>query len=309
MAVLFYSAVDDPVQWTESLHAVDPALDIRIWPEAGDLADIDVALAWLPEPGLLARCPNLKLIQSIGAGTDHIVADRLLPAGVPVTRLVDAALTSQMVEYVLLAVLSHHRRLAEYRAFQARSEWRQLPACDTGRARVGVMGLGVIGGAVARALADLGFPVAGWSRSQKSHPGIEAFHGAEALIPFLAQSDILICLLPLTAETEGILNAAAFAAMPEGAYVVNAARGGHVHEADLLASLDRGHLSGAWLDVCRIEPLPSESPLWRHPKVTLTPHIAGLVLPQSAAAQVVENIRRVRAGEAPLNIVDPRKGY
>ena len=308
MALLFYSKVDDPEEWTEALRRAEPALDVRVWPNIGDAADIDAALVWRPPTGMLASLPNLKAIFSLGAGVDHVFADAELP-DLPVVRLVDPALTSQMVEYVLLAVLHHHRRMDTYRAYQARSEWHQLPAADTGACRVGVMGLGEIGQAIARALAGFGFAVAGWSRTPKRMDGTESFYGADQLAPFLGRSDIVACVLPLTGETTGILGASAFAAMPKGAYVINAGRGGHLVEADLMAALDSGHLSGAWLDVCQDEPLPSENPLWRQPNVTITPHIAGWVLPRTASIQVIENLRRVLAGEPPRNIVDPARGY
>ncbi len=309
MAMLFYSKVDDPDAWAAALKRAEPSLDVRIWPELGDVADIDAALVWRPPIGLLASLPNLKVIFSLGAGVDHVFADAELPAQVPVVRLVDPALTSQMVEYVLLAVLHRHRRMDSYRAFQARGEWRQLPAADTVACRVGVMGLGEIGSAVARALEGLGFAVAGWSRTAKALDGIESFRGADQLTPFLSRSDIVVCVLPLTPETTGILDARAFAALPKGAYVVNAGRGRHLVEDDLIAALDTGQVSGAWLDVCQTEPLPIENPLWRQPNVTITPHIAGWVLPRTASVQVIENLSRVQGGDPPRNIVDPARGY
>lgn len=309
MALLFYSKVDDPEEWTGALKRAEPTLDVRVWPDMRETADIDAALVWRPPTGLLASLPNLRAIFSLGAGVDHVFADAELPVGVPVVRLVDPALTSQMVEYVLLAVLHHHRRMDAYRASQTRSEWRQLPAADTAACRVGVMGLGEIGGAIATALARLGFAVAGWSRTPKAFDGIESFHGADQLTSFLARSDVVACVLPLTPETADILDAPAFAALPKGAYVVSAGRGGHVAEADLIAALESGHLSGAWLDVCQTEPLPPDNPLWRQPNVTITPHIAGWVLPRTASIQVIENLRRVLRGEPPHNIVDPARGY
>ena len=308
MAMLFASSVDDPRAWGAALAAHAPELELRVWPDAGRADEIDSALVWRPEPGLLAALPALRVVFSLGAGVDHVFADDSLP-DVPVVRLVDPALTRQMVEYVVLAALHHHRRMDNYRAFQARAEWRQLAPNDAATRRVGVMGLGEIGRACAAALAGSGFAVAGWRRGAEAVPGIDCYHGVDGLGPFLARSDILVCLLPLTPETEGILGAETFARLPRGAYVVNAARGGHQDEAALLAALESGHLSGAWLDVGRTEPLPASSPLWRHPRVTLTPHIAGQVVPETAAAQVVENWRRVRAGQAPRHVVDPACGY
>ena len=316
VAMLFASAVDDAAAWRAALAAHAPELEVRVWPDAGRAADIEAALVWRPETGMLARFPALKAVFSLGAGADHVFADSALP-DVPVVRLVDPALTRQMVEYVLLAALHAHRRMDEYRAFQARAVWRQLPACDTASRRVGVMGLGEIGRACAAALAGLGFPVAAWRRGAGSDAGpapdpelgIPVYFGPGGLPAFLARTDIPVCLLPLTRKTGGILNAELFARLPRGAYVVNAARGGCQNEDDLLAAIDSGQLAGAWLDVCRTEPLPPSSPLWRHPRITLTPHVAGWVIPETAAAQIVANLRRVRAGLAPRNVVDPARGY
>lgn len=309
MALLFQSPVDDPVAWADALTRLEPALEVRVWPDAGAVDEIEAALVWRPPAGMLASLPNLKLIQSLGAGIDHIFADADLPDGVPVARLVDDALTRQMVEYVTLAVLHHHRRMADYRDFQARAEWRQLAPLETRHRRIGVMGLGVIGRAAAARLAEFDFQVAGWSRSGTAPADVEGFAGVDGLASFLARSDVLVCLLPLTPATEGLLDARLFAALPQGAYVVNAARGGHLVEEDLIAALDSGHLSGAWLDVFRDEPLPASSPLWRHPRVTLTPHIAGLVLPETASTQVIDNLRRVRAGQPPHHAVKVGRGY
>ncbi len=308
MALLFASTVDDPVAWAAALDAHEPGIDMRVWPDAAPVGDIDAALVWRPERGMLAGLPNLRVVFSLGAGVDHIFADSLLP-DVPVVRLVDPALTSQMVEYVVLAVLHRHRRMDEYRAFQAQSEWRQLPACDTARQRVGVMGVGAIGMACAQALQALGFAVAGWRRGGDHMTDMECFHGADGLGPFLARSDILVCLLPLTDETTGILDEELFERLPRGAYVINAARGGHQNEKALIAAIDSEHLSGAWLDVCETEPLPRGSRLWGHPAITLTPHIAGQVLARTAAAQVAANLRRVRSGLRPHNVVEAARGY
>jgi glyoxylate/hydroxypyruvate reductase A len=309
MALLFISKSDDPDAWRAMLAEGLPDLDVRVWPEAGDLSEIEYALAWKPEPGLLARFPNLKLIQSLGMGVDHIFVDPDLPAGVPVARLVDPDMVRQMGEYVIFAALRHHRRMDEYDANQRAGLWRQAGLRDTPLVRAGVLGLGAIGSDTSMKLAALGFQVAGWSRTPKSLEGIESFHGDDGFAAFLQRTDILVCLLPLTPETLGILDAAAFAALPKGAYVINLARGGHVVEDDLLAAIDRGHIAGATLDVFQTEPLPDGHPFWAHPKIHVTPHIAGLTNPRTSAAQVIENIRRVRSGEAPLNLVDAARGY
>jgi len=309
MAIVFHSTSDDPVAWEREMARHLPGEDFRVWPEAGNPAEIDAALVWKPPAGMLKRFPNLRLIASLGMGVDHVFADPELPAGVPVARIVDPDLVNQMSEYVILAVLRHHRKSDLYDQFQRDGRWRQLRPPATDACRVGILGLGAIGGEAARKLAMIGFPVAGWSRGPKTVEGVESFHGADGLDPFLGRSDVLVCLLPLTPETEGILDARAFAALPAGAHVVNVARGGHVVEEDLLAALDSDHLSGATLDVFRTEPLPADHPFWSHPKVRVTPHMAGLTRPETAAAQIAENIRRARAGEPLLNLVDPAKGY
>jgi glyoxylate/hydroxypyruvate reductase A len=309
MALLFISKSDDPDAWRAMLAEALPDLEVRVWPDLGDAAAIEIALVWKPKPGVLAGLPGLKLIQSLGMGVDHIFVDPDLPADVPVARLVDPDMVRQMSEYVIFAALRHHRRMDDYDANQRAGKWQGAGLRDTPEVRAGVLGLGEIGRDTARKLALLGFQVAGWSRTAKALDGIESFHGSAGLIPFLNRSDILVCLLPLTPETQGILDARAFAALPSGAYVINLARGGHIVEADLLAALDRGHLAGATLDVFETEPLPAGHAFWTHPKIHITPHVAGLTNPRTAAAQVVENIRRVQAGKAARNLVDAARGY
>ncbi len=308
--LLFVSNSDSKSAWKRRLEALDPSIEVRLWPDPGSLDGIEAALVWKPPAGLLATLPRLRLVLSLGMGVDHVFADPALPKGVPVVRLVDPDLVNRMSEYCALAVLRYHRNADAYDAFQRARQWKALPNEPAGASRgVGILGLGEIGRDLAAKLAPFGFRLAGWSRTPKLVPGVESYHGAEGFKPFLARSEIAVCLLPLTPETEGILNAAAFAALPKGAIVVNAARGGHVVDADLLAALDSGHVAAAQLDVFRQEPLPPEHPFWAHPKVRITPHNAGLTNPETAAAQIVENLRRLRAGERLLNVVDPARGY
>jgi len=309
MALLFLSEIDPARAWVPALEAALPGLEVRVWPEIGDPADVAYALVWSPPPGLLARLPNLKAVFSLGAGLDHLFRDPALPADVPVVRMVDPGLTRSMTEYVALRVLDWHRQAAAYRAQQARAEWRPLRQPLAPDRRVGVLGLGMMGGAAARALAGLGFAVAGWSRTARAETGIDAFHGAEGLAPFLARSEILICLLPLTPATAGILNAETFARLPRGAHLINAGRGAHLVEADLLAALDDGQLAGAALDVFAEEPLPPDHPFWRHPAITVTPHVAAIARPRTAAPVIAEAIRRIEAGEPPPHAVDRARGY
>jgi glyoxylate/hydroxypyruvate reductase A len=295
--------------WREELLALDPTLDIRLFPETGPVEDIAAAVTWNHPPEDLHRYPNLKLLISMGAGVDHLFRPPGPPPGVAVVRLVDRLLTTAMSEYVMLAVLRHHRQDEGYRALQAAREWEELPAPDTEATRIGILGLGNLGADAARKLAALGFRVSGWSRTPKELPGIATVSGNDALLPFLARTDILVCLLPLTPETEGIINARTLAALPRGAYVINPARGGHVVEEDLLAALDAGHVSGATLDVFRTEPLPVEHRFWTHPKVILTPHAASITIPRSVAPQVVDNLARLRDGRPLANVVDVSVGY
>ena len=309
MALVFVSKSDDPDEYSRAMQALMPELEVRVWPEVGDVAEVDFALTWKAKPGVLAGFPNLKAISSLGFGVDHLFDDPTLPDGVPLVRLVEATLTGQMSEYAILGILRHHRMLAGYGAAQAARSWgRKLPP-DTGATPVGLLGLGVTGADCAAKVAGLGFPVRGWSRAPRAVPGIDSFHGPDGLEPMLAESRFLVCLLPLTPETRGIINARTLAALPRGAYVINAARGGHVVDADLLAAIDSGHIAGAMLDVFDHEPLPSDHPYWAHPNVTVTPHIAGLCVPRLMAPQIVENVRRARAGRPLLNRVDRARGY
>ena len=311
-AVLFNAptgADNGPEEWRAALTRLDPGVDFRVWPDTGPVAEIEFALVWRPEPGDLRRYPNLKAIFNLGAGVDALLKDASLPPAVPIVRLVDRGLTIGMTEYVLLHVLRYHRGLPEMEAQQRRREWMPRPYPLPWRRRVGIMGLGVLGGDAAATLAGLGFDVAGWSRTPKALPGVKGFIGAAGLAPFLERSEILVCLLPLTAATAGILDAGAFAALPRGAAVINAARGGHVVEADLLAALDSGQVGHATLDVFAAEPPPSDHPFWTHPRVTMTPHVASLTVPETAAEGIVEGMRRARAGAALRHVVDLAQGY
>ncbi len=312
MALLFSSKGDDAELWRQALVAELPDLDFRVWtPDGeniGDPGDIEFALVWGPKRGAFKEFPNLKAIFSLGAGVDHLDG-RDLPEAVPVVRLVDPGLTRGMREYVIYWTLHYHRRFAEYADSTAAGVWRQLPQADTRNRRVGIMGLGILGLDAAAHLRALEFDVAGWSRSAKTLDGIECFHGADGLAAFLGGIEILICLLPLTPETEGIINADTLSQLPKGAVVINAARGPHVVDEDLIQALDSGHMAAATLDVFHTEPLAAGHPFWAHPNINLTPHAASLTVPETAARPVAENIRRIRAGKPPRPIVDFEAGY
>ena len=309
MALLFRSTVDSAARWRSQLTRLTQQLDIRVWPEIGDPAEIDYALVWRPEPGFLASLPNLKLILSLGAGVDHLLGDPRLPRHLPIVRLVDPHMTNAMSEFVVLQVLRLHRRDLDYRAQQQAGVWRELDQPNAAERRVGILGLGELGQDAGKKLKALGFDVAGWSRSEKAVAGVGSYAGAAGLPLLLGRSEILVCLLPLTAETEGILNARTLALLPRGAALVNAARGAHLVEEDLLAALASGQISAAVLDVFRDEPLPAGHPFWHHPRVVVTPHVAAFTNPSTAAPIILDNIRRFEEGLPLLNRVDPARGY
>ena len=309
-AVLLATKPNNLVLWRDALLKVDPTLEIRLWPDWGREEEIDAAVIWgaqyLQE---LRRFPKLGLIVSMGAGVDHLTLPPGPPPGVPVARLKDTMLTQGMAEWALMNVLRFHRQDPEYRALQASRTWEELPPPVTAERRIGILGLGEIGGATARLCAHLGFPVMGWSRGPKTLPGIETFHGPAGLDAMLARTDILVCLLPLTPDTRGVINTRTLGLMPRGGWLINGGRGGHQVQGDILAALDSGHLAGAALDVFEPEPLPADHPFWAHPKVFVTPHAASFTIPSSAAPQVVENIQRLRAGRPLINLVDFAAGY
>ncbi len=309
MSVAFVAPEEDAARWLEALRAALPNERFVVWPEVGDPAAVEVALVARPPAGALAQFPNLKLVQSLWMGVDGLLADATLPRHVPLARLVDPGMVAAMGETVLARVLDWHRHLFRYRAQQAEGVWRPLPQFMAADRSVGLLGLGELGRRVAAQLLQLGFRVCGWSRRARDLPGIECYSGADGLDRLLARSGALVCLLPLTAATRGIVNARILALLPEGACLINVARGAHVVDRDLLAALDSGRLAHAWLDVFHVEPLPAGHPYWSHPRVTVTPHVAALTEPRTALARVVENLERVRRGEPPLDRVDPAAGY
>ncbi len=309
MTILFYSEADSAEPWREAFAQHFPHIPFRVWPEPGSAENVRYALVWKPPRGFLGQFPNLRAILALGAGVDPIPTDPAFPRGVPLLRLVDVGFPQQMAEYAVYAVLRFQRRMGELETLQRRARWDQLDPFFIRDFPVGVMGLGVIGKIVALRLAALGYATAGWTRGPKQVEGIEVFYGQESLAKFLARSRVVVNVLPLTPQTENILDAAAFAAMPGGGYVVNIGRGGHVVERDLIDALDRGLLEGAMLDVFREEPLPASHPFWRHPKIAVTPHVAAPTIASQVQAQVIENIGRLERGEAPVGLVDLDRGY
>jgi glyoxylate/hydroxypyruvate reductase A len=304
----------NPTEWDARFRALAPGRDIRLWPDRiGNRADIAYACGWKVPHGLLAEFPFLKAIFSLGAGVDHLLGDPLLPA-VPIVRIVDPDLTLRMTEHVVLHVLMHHRRLRLYAAQQCDRLWRDHHQPAAKDVAVGVMGLGVLGRNAAAMLSRLGFQVAGWSRTAKKSADIATFHGAQGLGAFLARTEILVCLLPHTPATEGLLNLDLLRRLKRdgalgGAYLINAARGRLQVDSDIVAALDQGLLAGASLDVFPTEPLPADSPLWTHPKITITPHNAAESDPQALAVNVLEQIGRFERGLPLDNVIDRRLGY
>ncbi|MDA1117812.1 MAG: glyoxylate/hydroxypyruvate reductase A [Proteobacteria bacterium] len=305
MNLLFASTKEDPQRWLRLLEAALPQDRFFAWPDVNGGA-IDVAIVATHPAGTFAQLPRLKLIQSLWMGVENILADAEVPRGVPLARLIDPGMVHAMAETVIASVLDWHRHRYLYRAQQQARKWKWQPQLLPSDRTVGLLGLGELGSYAAAKLLALGFKVCGWSRRPKSIDGV---HCSTDLDDVVSKSQALVCLLPLTAQTRGVLNARAFARMPKGGCVINLARGAHVVLPDLLAALDAGQLAHAYLDVFEKEPLPADSPLWTHPGVTITPHIAALTEPRTAVAKVVENLERVRSGEAPVNLVDRGAGY
>lgn len=310
MAILYAAEADEAAQWQQSLLALDSGLDIRQWPDWGDVSEIEFVIVGGRSPGDLSIFPKLKAIQSTWAGVNHLLRSAGLPANVPIARMVDRGLTSSMTEFVVHHVLDELRAGPVLRAAQATRSWLETTPRAADSLTVGILGLGTLGSDIAAKLAGLGFRVKGWSRSAKeAGPNIESFAGIPSLPAFCAGLDILVCLLPLTDETENILDDRLFGMLPAGTLLINAARGGHLVEADLLSALDSGRIGRAVLDVFRTEPLPADHPFWQHPRVTISPHVAAITRAGTGAEDIFANYRRAMAGQNLLNQVDPARGY
>lgn len=312
MAVLLASDYGaDPALWRQVLAAAAGAVDLRVWPQTGEARDIDAILidsASLLQ-GRYGQFPRLRWVGYLGHGASDVVRDPSLPAAALVTRLKDPYIARGLTEYIVQAVSAHHLGMRDYARQQRERVWRRLNPPPAEAFQVAVLGLGFIGLQAAGVLRDLGFRVCGWSTGAKQVDGIECVHGEGALMPLLGRSDYVVCVLPETDRTVGLLDRAAFAAMKPGAYLVNVGRGSLIVEADLLAALDDGRLSGACLDVFAAEPLPPDSALWRHPKVVVTPHCGGTDNGRTHMAAVAENYRRLLAGEPLMDLADRVRGY
>ncbi|EMH4137259.1 glyoxylate/hydroxypyruvate reductase GhrA [Serratia nevei] len=313
MNIIYYHPLFNAQEWLAGIKQRLPQAEIREW-QRGDERPADYALVWRPPHEMLANRRDLKAVFALGAGVDAILDQErkhpgTLPAGVPLLRLEDTGMAQQMQEYALSYVLRYFRRFDEYQALQQRQEWQPLDPHSLDDFTIGILGAGVLGQSVARKLTEFGFSVRCWSRSAKQIDGVQSFAGEAQRAAFLDGVKLVINLLPNTPETVGILNRELFAQLSTGAYLINIARGAHLVEADLLAALEQGQLTAATLDVFAREPLPQDHPFWRHPRVTITPHIAAITLPQQAMDQIAANIRALEAGHAPAGVVDRQRGY
>ncbi|AWC76537.1 glyoxylate/hydroxypyruvate reductase GhrA [Serratia marcescens] len=313
MNIIYYHPLFNAQEWLAGIKQRLPQAEVREW-QRGDERPADYALVWRPPHEMLANRRDLKAVFALGAGVDAILDQErkhpgTLPAGVPLLRLEDTGMAQQMQEYALSYVLRYFRRFDEYQALQQRQEWQPLDPHSLDDFTIGILGAGVLGQSVARKLTEFGFSVRCWSRSAKQIDGVQSFAGEAQRAAFLDGVKLLINLLPNTPETVGILNRELFAQLNSGAYLINIARGAHLVEADLLAALEQGQLAAATLDVFAREPLPQDHPFWRHPRVTITPHIAAITLPQQAMDQIAANIRALEAGHAPAGVVDRQRGY
>ncbi len=306
--LLFYSKLDDPAPWRAALQDELPDAAFHVYPDMPDPAAVTAAIVWYPPEGFFEALTGLRLVVNLGVGVDSLMGRDDLP-DVPIVRLSDPGMVALMTSYVLFAVIRYARDIDKFEAAQREAEWRYIHPRPLSDVKVGLLGLGELGSEAARALAGLGFDVAGWSRTSKDLPGIRCLHGMDALDEVIGGAEILVVMLPLTPETHGLMNEARLRRMRPGAKLVNVARGAIVDEAALIGILQEGHLGGATLDVFEREPLPVESPLWRMPNVLITPHLASTPIPAASARVVAENIRRVSRGEPPLYAADPARGY
>jgi len=301
---------DDKIElWKNALQRAAPDIKIYSCLEEHPEHKIEVALVWKHPKGSLSKYTNLKYIASSGAGVDFIFEDESAPKNIPITRVVDTVLASDMSEYVIAAIFSHIKGFYNYKISQMKSVWQPRQYHRISDFTVGILGLGALGAVLAKDLVKFGFRTQGWSNSRKDIPKVKIFAGQEELPEFLASTEILVCLLPLTKATSGIVNKQLLSQLPKGAFLINAARGGHLVDNDLIELLDNGHLSGATLDVFHKEPLDQEHPFWQHEKVHITPHYASVSDTASVVPQILENYRRMQQGEVLKNLVSTKKGY
>ncbi|WP_039058026.1 glyoxylate/hydroxypyruvate reductase GhrA [Enterobacter sp. Bisph1] len=312
MDIIFYHPSFDHNEWINALRQALPQARIRVW-TAGDNAHADYALVWHPPVEMLAG-RKLKGVFALGAGVDSILSQlqahpHMLPESVPLYRLEDTGMGQQMQEYAVSQVLHWFRRFDDYQALKLQAKWQPLEEYEREDFTIGILGAGVLGGKVAESLLAWGFPLRCWSRSRKNLPGVTSYAGNEELSEFLHGTRVLINLLPYTPQTVGIINIALLSQLADNSYLINLARGVHVVESDLLAALDQGKLKAAMLDVFSQEPLPAQSPLWAHPRVAMTPHMAATTRRSEAVAFIAQALQRLERGEAVSGLVDRTRGY
>jgi glyoxylate/hydroxypyruvate reductase len=306
--LLVVAAAETPVYRARFAQAM-PDLHVVGTDEGFDPAAVDYVAGWHAAPGLFATLPGLRAVFALGAGVDALLARDDLPASLPLVRLLDAGMAEQMVEYALFGALTWQRRVHDYDLQQRHRLWRKQPPRTRGETAIGVLGLGSLGGAVAGELARFGYPVTGWSRRPREVDGVRCLHGDDGLVQLLGETDVLVNLLPSTPQTRGLLDRHRLGLLRPGAYLVQASRGDQFDHAALVDLIDDGCLGGALLDVFEREPLPTDSPLWTHPRIRITPHVAATTLVEPAVQQIADNIRRLRGGEPLQGVVDRRQDY
>ena len=309
MSILFSWKGGNADLWRSEFAKRLPNHKFQIFPDVKDIDEVEYALVWMPPIGDLKRYPNLKAIFSIGAGCDHILRDPEVPKDISIVRLVDEVSVRDMSHFALHWALHFQRNFHVYAEQQRDGIWQRHPYRDVSQHSVGVLGLGGMGSPIARMFVEHGFKVGGWSRTRKAVDEIACFAGLDELQFLLASSDIVVSVLPLTRETQGLLNCERFAQMRTGSYLINIGRGPVINDADLVAALNRGQIAAAALDVFGVEPLPIEHAFWKHPRVHLTPHAAGPTNEISAIEQIVRNIQRVERNEEPYPVWNWNLGY
>jgi len=309
VAILILEDIDEASSWKQALSTYLPKVDIRVSLDEGDPADINALIIW-DNFAVLPSLINLRMLVVLGAGVDHLFESGVtIPKSVQVCRLVNPSITSQMVEWVTLAVLVQNRSWDEYRKLQRQKQYTELTVSHPSQTNIGILGLGTLGREVALTLKKIGYRVKGWSNSPKVIDQVQCFYGIDGLSSLLSEVDMLICMLPLTEQTRGILNSDLFAKLKTGTYLINAGRGAHLVEEDLLAAVDSGQISGATLDVQSIEPLPQDHPFWDHTQIKITPHIATVTFAEEGAEEVAENYVRLSSGKDLSNVIDLDRQY
>lgn len=306
MGIAIISPGRDVTHWKNIFQRLDDAIEVQVYPDISNHETVEAVLLWQHPKGILKEFPNLKLICSMGAGVDHILSDQEIPDQIPIVRIVDDKLTFSMTNYTLMGILNYHRQLVRYQENQKQQIWDMTnPEIDI---HVGMLGVGALGGDVVEKLRLMGIPVSGYGKKPKEDLTYPYYFG-DQLQDFLDQVNVIVCMLPLTKDTENFLNIDFFKSCNQGSYLINVARGKHLVEEDLLLALEKGYLSGALLDVFRQEPLPKDHPFWRTEGILITPHIASVTNPEAAAPQIIENYHRMKNSQPLINTIDPILGY